>query len=160
VAIPYFLEAVRINPQYAQGWFNLGKTYDLIGKKDSAVYALKQSIRSDSTYVQPYAELARIYAGNKDSAAALGLLRTAISFKPESEFLWKNMATTCLAFGDSTGWVSALEVAAKINPNDVQRLYVLADYFSRKKDVTKAAYYANLEAEALERQNIPREEEK
>lgn len=159
VAIPYFIKSVQLNPDYAQGWFNLGKSYDLLGKKDSAAYSLQHSIRSDSTFLTPYVEYSRIFFQDKDTANGFRYLRLASKNIPKAELPWTSMSVQYFALNDSVRGIAALEQAAKIYQPNISRLEILENYFRRKGDNEKAAYYEKLIALERKMQDIPREED-
>jgi tetratricopeptide (TPR) repeat protein len=156
-SIPFFHKSVLINDHYAQGWYNLGKAYDKTGKRDSAVYSLHRCIASDSNYLAGYVELSRIFFVGKDTTAAFGLLRTACAKQPNAELPWTTMAVDYFALNDSARGIAALEKAAAIFPDNIDRLDLLAGYFSRHNDPAKAANYAKLAATQRKQQEIPEE---
>lgn len=158
IAIPYFLKSVQLNPDYAQGWFNLGKSYDLIGKKDSAVYSLKQSIRSDSSFVTPYVEYSRILFAEKDTTNGFKYLRLACAYAPKVELPWTAISNQYFLLNDSANGIAAMEQSAKLYKGNVYRLETLANYFQRHGNAEKADYYFRLAAIEKKTQEIPKDE--
>lgn len=155
-AIPCFRKAILINGNYASAWFNLGKAYTMINMNDSAVYSYKQCIRLDSTSIQAYQELSRlIILHQKDSSAALRLLRLSSYHKPTSEVPWVSMSVIYFSYNDSVNGIASLEKAAQIYAGDVQRLQKLANYFQYHNDQKKAAYYLNILAIENKKQEVP-----
>jgi tetratricopeptide (TPR) repeat protein len=141
-ALYYFKKGVSIKGDYAEGWYNVGMAYDKLGVNDSAVYAFQKSIKSDSSYVSSYEQLSRLIMQNeKDPQKALNLLRTAARKKPDSEVPWNNMANIYFQLRDTAQAAGAMERAAEINPDNVQRLYNLAFYFQKKGDAGKFNFY-------------------
>lgn len=163
-ALYYFKKGVSIKKDYAEGWFNVGMAYDKLNMNDSAVYAFHKCIGSDSAYVSGYEQLSRLIVQKEnDPQKALALLRIAARKKPDSEIPWNNMASIYLQLKDTAQGAAAMERAAEINPDNVQRLYNLAMYFQRKGDFSKYNFYMH-KAEAgkkkmLEQQKKQREEQ-
>ncbi len=152
-ALSYFLKGIKLKPNYAEGWFNLGMAYDKLDMNDSAVYSFSQSIKSDSNYVESYEQLSRlVMQKEKDSNKALALLRTAARHKPESEVPWNNMANIYLQLKDTANSAAAMEMSAQLNPNNIQRLYNLAQYFRIHGDASKYNYYMSLAEKGREKQ--------
>ena len=77
----------------------------------------------------------------KDPEKALDLLRVAARKKPDSEIPWNNMASIYLQLKDTAQSAAAMERAAEINPNNIQRLYNLAQYYKSKGNIDKFNYY-------------------
>jgi tetratricopeptide (TPR) repeat protein len=159
-AIACYQKAISINADYASAWFNLGKAYVMLDKDDSAVYAYQECIRSDSSYMQAYQEWSHLIMLNKkDSSAALKLLRLSAYYKSSSEVPWVSMSAIYFSYNDSAKGIAALERAAKIYSGDVERLRLLSTWFSSHGDAKKAAYYANLLAIEIKKQEIPGDRE-
>ena len=155
-AIPCYKKALSINPEYSPAWYNLGKVYEVLGKKDSAIYSFKESIRTDSTYLQSYEELSvMIMKNEKDSAAALKLLRLAAHYKPTSEVPWVSMSAVYFSSNDSLNGISCLENATNIYSGDIPRLQILVDYFQNHHNNVKSIYYSNLLASEKKKLEVP-----
>jgi len=154
-AIPCYRQAISINPDYASAWYNLGKAYLAISRNDSAAYSFRQSIRCDSSSVPSYQELSRLLVLNEDTGSALKLLRLSAYYKPASEVPWVSMSVIYFSFDDSLNGIVSLEHAAKIYAGDVERLKKLSSYFRQHGDTKKAAYYENLLAIEIKKQEIP-----
>ncbi|MDQ3111114.1 MAG: tetratricopeptide repeat protein [Bacteroidota bacterium] len=159
-AISCYRKAIAINPDYASAWFNLGKAYVLIKMNDSAAYSYRQSIRSDSTSVQAYQELSRLIMITDDTAAALRLLRLSAYYKSSSEVPWVSMSAIYFSYNDSVNGIASLERAAKIYSGDLVRLQLLSTYFGAHGDAKKKAYYSDLLAIEIKKQEIPEDTEK
>jgi tetratricopeptide (TPR) repeat protein len=150
-ALSYFLKAVSIKKDYAEGWFNVGMAYDKLEMTDSAVYGFSQSIKSDSNYVESYEQLSRLRMQKQNNPEeALHLLRLAARHRPASEFPWTNMASIYLQLKDSAHYESSMEMAAKINPQNLRVIGNLAQYYQKKGDGMKFNQYRSM-AEALQR---------
>ncbi|MDQ3110749.1 MAG: glycosyltransferase family 39 protein, partial [Bacteroidota bacterium] len=144
-ALFYFKKGVAIKNDYAEGWFNIAKAYDKLEKNDSAIYAINKCLAADSAYVNGYDELARqIMKTENNPEKALAVLRTAARKKPNSELPWTGMAGIYAQQKDTVQWVAATERAAEINPTNLQRIYVLAQYFQKSGDINKFNYYNSL----------------
>ncbi len=154
-AIPCYRQAILINADYSSAWFNLGKAYTMLDLNDSAAFAFRQAIRCDSSAVTSYQELSRILLLNEDTGSAIKLLRLAAYYKPTSEVPWVSLATIYFTYNDSANGIASMEKAAKIYAGDVDRLKKLVVYFSQKGDAKKSAYYSNLLAVEIKKQEIP-----
>ncbi|HET6992967.1 MAG TPA: tetratricopeptide repeat protein [Bacteroidia bacterium] len=155
-AIPCYRQAIHLNNDYSPAWYNLGKAYDMLGRKDSADYSYRQCIRSDSSYVQAYEELSRmIMSDQKDSAAALKLLRLAFHYKSDSDVPLVSMSVIYFSMNDSANGISALTTAAWIYPGDIQRLQNLCSYYTYHKDLQKAEFWSGILDIEKKKQEFP-----
>lgn len=151
IALSYFLKGVSIKDDYAEGWYNVGMAYDKLEMSDSAIYSFKRCIKTDSAYISGYDQLSRmIMQKEKDPEKALDLLRVAARKRPDSEIPWNNMASIYLQLKDTAQSAAAMERAAEINPNNIQRLYNLAQYYKSKGNIDKFNYYYS-QAEAVKK---------
>jgi tetratricopeptide (TPR) repeat protein len=159
-AIPYFKKAVEIKPDYAEGLFNLGMSYDTLHMVDSAIYYFRGCIAADSGWVPAYEQLSDLMARHKkDPYGALDLLHIAARKKPNSDSPWNTMSKIYLAMGDTVSGAGALEMAAQINPHNMQRLYKLSEYYRRHGDMIKSNQYrAMLEEEQKKQQQDPQQQ--
>ncbi|MEP1032592.1 OmpA family protein [Ekhidna sp.] len=62
LAIEKFQEAVKINPQYADAWFYLGKTYDFLNRNQETITAYRNLESVDADYnISIYYDIAKCY---------------------------------------------------------------------------------------------------
>jgi tetratricopeptide (TPR) repeat protein len=85
-----FKKAVEIYPKYAAGWYELGLVYQQQKKIDEAKQAYDSSLKADSKFVTPYAQLTRLAVAqaNWEGAADYSgkLLKLNPYFSPEIYF--------------------------------------------------------------------------
>lgn len=77
-----FMEAIRIYPDYALAWSELGGLLIRMGDIDSARAALKQAIRSDKMYLKPLAQLTVLEAQQDRWSEAIQAADTALTMHP------------------------------------------------------------------------------
>lgn len=70
LAIQAYLQAVRLEPKYAEAWNNLGFCYRKVKQYDKAFDAYKQALDLKPDYPNAHEYMARTYLaiGNKDAA--------------------------------------------------------------------------------------------
>jgi tetratricopeptide (TPR) repeat protein len=152
--IPYFKKAIEIKPDYAEGYFNLGMSYEQIARTktdtnlallDSAFYFFEEGLRQDSSYVNSAEQLSRmIFTYRHDSIMALHVLNEAAADNPTSDVPWNAMSSIFFQSKDTASGLIALETAARLNPDNFQRLANLANYYYSKGNTSKAEYYKSL----------------
>lgn len=153
--IPFFKKAIAIKDNYTEAYFNLGMSYEQLAKKenntydttliDSSFYYFETGMKKDSSYVNIADQLSRmIYTYRHDSAMAIYVLNQAAADNPKSAVPWNAMSSIYFQTKDTASGVVALEMAAKLDPDNFNRLGNLANYFYRKGNMEKAAYYKAL----------------
>ncbi len=70
LAVQAYLEAVRLDPKFAEAWNNLGFSYRKVKQYDKAFDAYKQALDLKPDYPNAHEYMARTYlaVGNKDAA--------------------------------------------------------------------------------------------
>jgi tetratricopeptide (TPR) repeat protein len=69
-ALELYLEAVRLNPNYIDGWRNVGAAYGTLGQFDKAIEAFQQVLRLDPVNVTVMNFLAQTYRSMNDETTA------------------------------------------------------------------------------------------
>lgn len=70
-AIDKFKQAIQINPNYADAWFYLGKTYDFLGRKQETIDAYRNLEKVDADYnISIYYDIAKTYIALDDLRSA------------------------------------------------------------------------------------------
>lgn len=153
--IPFFKRALSIKDDYAEAYFNLGMSYEQLAKKenntidtmllDSSFYWFRLGLMKDSTYVSTADQLSRIlYTYHNDSVGAMNVLNKAAVDNPKSAVPWNAMSSIYFQSKDTASGVVALEMAAKLDPDNFNRLGNLSNYFYKKGNMEKANYYKAL----------------
>lgn len=60
-AISAFMNAVAINPDYAEAWNNLGTAYDQAGRYNDAVLAFRRAVAINPGYAEAWNNLGNVY---------------------------------------------------------------------------------------------------
>lgn len=152
--IPFFKKAIEINPEYAEAYFNLGMSYEQIARTktdtnlallDSSFYFFEEGLKHDSSYVNSAEQLSRmIFTYRHDSIMALHVLNEAAKDNPLSDVPWNAMSSIYFQSKDTASGLIALETAARLNPDNFNRLANLANYYNSKGNASKAEYYKTL----------------
>jgi len=116
-----FINDVKKNNQ-AIDWFFLGKTYSILGKKDSATICFTKVAVLDpknplSTVSQAYIELAA-----KNNTQSLALLDKAHKYAQSDKDVnaLSEVALARYAAGDTAGWKTSLVSASNINSKNIK----------------------------------------
>jgi tetratricopeptide (TPR) repeat protein len=115
------VKSIVLNPESAQGHFQLGRLYTAEGNTLSAVASYQKAIELDPNMPRALFNLAFLYATNKDFAGAERMFERVIvlapSFVDEAYF---NLAYARIRMGKVQEAIGNLEAAYRINPKNEQ----------------------------------------
>jgi len=139
--IPYFKKAISMNSEYAEAYFNLAYSYEMIGKYDSAMICYRKNISLKPDNVRSYSNLANIYFNqydNYDSAVAINH-RSMIS-NPDADAPYINLGTYSLKRADTIAAVKYYETALEKFPSNYNLATKLSNYYFNKDQIKYLKY--------------------
>lgn len=110
------LEAIKINPDYAEAYSDLGFIYVKLGRNDEAKKALLTAINLDPDNEDAYNNLGMLYMKEDDFDGAECLFRKAISVYPPDFNPHSNLGVVYFKKGMYEEAEKVLQRAIKINP--------------------------------------------
>lgn len=131
--IPYFKKAISMKPDYAEAYFNLAYSYEMIGNYDSALYCYRKNISIKPDNVRSMSNLANMYFNVfnlYDSAVAIN--KRIIVLNPESDAPYINLGTYSLKRSDTIGAVKMYETALEKFPSNYNLAAKLSKYYFNK----------------------------
>ncbi|PKN03457.1 hypothetical protein CVU75_02205 [Candidatus Dependentiae bacterium HGW-Dependentiae-1] len=81
-AIPFYAQAIKINPAIAQVYYNLGLTFQKLNMPVDAIKMYKQTIKINPDYTNAYFQSAEILKKHKQHAQAVALIDTHLKTNP------------------------------------------------------------------------------
>ncbi len=143
-AEPVFRKVVELAPGNATGYENLGALYHVMGRPDDAAAMMKKalSIKPSAT---GYTNLGTLYFFQGRYTDAVPLMEKATGMDPANYVYWGNL-------GDAYRWAPEYKVRAadaykraialaarpNMNPNDADLRSILAVYYAKLPDQSKA----------------------
>lgn len=82
-AISAFMNAVAVNPDYAEAWNNLGTAYEQIGRYQDAVLAFRRAVAINPRYDEAWNNLGNVYEKLGRYEDARDAYQRATSFSPD-----------------------------------------------------------------------------
>ena len=147
VAIDKFKEAVRINPQYKDGWFYLGKTYDFINRNEEAIEAFRKLEKLDADYNYTiYYDVAKAYIELKNLRAARIYIKRYLDRAPKNAKTTKaiHLAMNRLRYID----ISAELRDEELNTTDPEPIAALnsisGDYMPQVNPIGNKLYFTSV----------------
>ncbi|MBI2051298.1 tetratricopeptide repeat protein [Candidatus Roizmanbacteria bacterium] len=132
-AIKEYKIALRLNPNYPEGYSNLGAAYLKMRKLSEASEAFNKSIQLNPWLWQPYQNLAVIYYGRGSYDKAIEYTKAAIQKVPKTSDqylkanseLYFNLGAMYLKKGDKKKAKEAILAALGFNPQDPKARKIL-----------------------------------
>jgi tetratricopeptide (TPR) repeat protein len=148
-ALVEFEEAVRLEPQEAVNWFNLGDTLLALGRHREAREALRRSIDLDRTNWLAYYDYALVLYHLGDFETAAGVFREMVRRDPELKRAVLNpglsaLTNLALCIGEMGYWRQAAETLKPALKQSVSILYNLGRFHLRDKDYAEALKYLSM----------------
>jgi tetratricopeptide (TPR) repeat protein len=103
-----FRLAVRVKPEFARGWNNLGIAAARLGQRDEAVACYRKASALAPAMAAPHANLGAIHLQAGDLPAALAELTAAARLDPKGAHIQYSLAVVRLRSGDRDGALTAL----------------------------------------------------
>ena len=115
-AIEGYLKIIKIDPEHAGAYNNLGLAYKNGNQIDQAIRAFLKAIEIDSEYASAYNNLGLAYAGNDQLEEAITAHQKAIEINPESVRAYNNLGLAYAGNDQLEEAITAYQKAIEINP--------------------------------------------
>jgi len=115
-------QAIRIQPDYAEGHYNLGLAYAALGRWSEAVDAYKQAIKIKSHSVESYINLGIAYGYLGRFPEAIDAFKQAIKFKPDHARAHYALGVAYVVIGDKNSALAEYNILKSLNPEMANNL--------------------------------------
>ncbi len=129
-AIQKYQEILRLQPNMAAGYNNIGSLYYRTMQLDEAIKALKRACEIEPSLVAPRALLGFSYYQRGNFQDARRELTRAKQLAPADGNIKLFLARTLIELGDLKGAQALLEQIRQQNPDDEEALYTLGSLYS------------------------------
>jgi tetratricopeptide (TPR) repeat protein len=137
-SIRHSLKGLRLLPGNASGWTNLGWTYVLQGRAESARLAFKKALKNSSSYSPAWTGLGEAYRGLGRAIAALEASRKATVLNPTASEPWLRLADLSIDLGLWDEARSACVSGIRIAPSHPGFWFLLARLFHLEQQFADA----------------------
>ena len=128
-AIIHLTRASQLIPTGYTIWHSLGATYANAKNYDAAINNFNKAIEINPNYLQPYADISRVYLLDLKALEAKQYLENkALKKWPDEEYLWRLLGIANLILKENESALRAFEKAYFISPNEQNTYY----YFQLK----------------------------
>jgi tetratricopeptide (TPR) repeat protein len=137
-AIKYYELAVKTNPGYGTGQFNLARALRTRGHITEAMEHYRAALRADPRLSDAHNDLGTLLNGQARYAEAEEHFRKALAINPESALAHRNRGSLLENAGRDEEALWHYEQAARIDPQDGETQERLGIYFGKRKDYRRA----------------------
>jgi len=112
-----FYTSIKINPNFIEGHYNLGKTQKELGKLTEAILSYKKAIEIKPDYAEAYNNLGNIQKELGKLTEAILSYKKAIEIKPDYAEFYNEIGGALIEFGKISEGVSNYKKAIEIKPD-------------------------------------------
>ena len=116
-AIESYEKALKIQPGYADAYYNMGIAYKNKGNLEAAIDCYNQALKIKPDYAEAYNNMANALKDNGNLEAAIDCYNQALKIKPDYSAAYNNMANALEDKGDLETAIDFYNEALKIEPD-------------------------------------------
>jgi tetratricopeptide (TPR) repeat protein len=135
-AINSYKKAIKINPDYAEAYYNMGIAQKDKGDLEEAIESYKQALKIKPNYVEAYYNMGNILKDKGDLEEAIESYKQALKIKPDHAGVYNNIGIALEYNGDLQGAVDSYKKAIEINSDfaeaKVNLISLLSGYIPQK----------------------------
>ena len=118
-AVESFKKAVKIKPDYAVAYYNMGNVFQEQLKLDKAIEVYKAAVKIKPTYADAYYNMGTTLASQNNFEGAIAAFEKALSIKPDFAEAFLNLGNAFNAIGKQEEAIQSFDMALKIWPDYV-----------------------------------------
>lgn len=134
-AIKSYLKVVNLNPDFANGWYNLGCMYEWDGNKEEAIKALEKASELGSKNSRVYNNLGGLY---EDPAKKIENYSKAIDHSPNEDVAYYNLGTLYAKQDKPDLALENLKRAVELNSENVSARLNIGIVYKDKEEYKEA----------------------
>lgn len=134
-AINSYLKVVNLNPNFENGWYNLGCMYEWDGNKEEAINALEKASELGSSNSRVYNNLGGLY---EDSDKKIENYTKAITFSPHDDVAYYNLGTLYAKQDETELAIENLKKAIDLNPENHSARLNIGLVYKKTKEFEEA----------------------
>ena len=135
-AIDSYKQALKIKPDYADAYNNMGIALKDKGDLEAAIDSYKQALKIKPDYADAYNNMGNALRENGEPEAAIDSYKQALKIKPDYAEAYNNMGNALKAKGDLEAALDSYKQALKIKPDYAEAHYNLYPLLLDPDDMT------------------------
>jgi tetratricopeptide (TPR) repeat protein len=137
-AIDRYKQALKIKPDYAEAYYNMGNTLNAKGDLDAAIDSYKQAIKIKPDHAYALSNMGNVLNNKGDLDAAIDIYKQALEIKPDYAEAYYNMGNALRDKGDLEASIDSCKQALKIKPDYAEAYYNMGNDLRDKGDLEAA----------------------
>jgi len=137
-AIACYKQVIRIKPDCAQAYYNIGNALNDKGDLEAAIVSYKQAVKIEPDYAEAFNNMGNALQDKGDSEAAINSHKRAIKIKPDYADAYINMGNSLMGKGSLDKAIDSYNQALKIKPDLADAYYNMGVALNRKGDLDVA----------------------
>jgi len=121
-AIEAFVQALKVDPSYANAYVGLGNTFGKLGYHKEAEQAAKQAIKIEPDLAEAYSILGAAYFSQNDWTDAIETFRQAIRMQPDYAQAHYSLGLALLRSGDKNAALKQYQILKKLDAEKANML--------------------------------------
>lgn len=132
-AIELLDQAIRIEPNYATAYYNLGTSYFHLQQFEKAAAAFQQAIKLHPTYAEAFTNLGAVYMETAQYEKAVEVFQRAVRLKTDNAVALYNLGCVYIRLNKFKEAIDSLELAAQLDEVNAEIRINLGYAYSREK---------------------------
>ena len=116
-AIEAFSQAIELDPNYVEAYYNRGTVRYILGDNKGAIADFNEVLRINPNLFQAYVNRGNARDDSGDSQGAIADYNEAVRINPSDSKAYYNRGVTRSRLGDNKGAIADYNEALRINPN-------------------------------------------
>ena len=137
-AIVFFERSVELDPNFVEGYYNLGRALTLNRQLDQAITAYNKNIKLDPKHYRAWNNLGWIYMIQKDYEPAEKHFNKALEIKPDYDVAHSNLGNLSLLQQDYALAVKQFKQYIDLKPDDPEGYRKLASAYQNNQQLDDA----------------------
>jgi len=137
LAIENFESVLKDNPDFAEGYYNIGMAYLKKGDLENAIAHMAKTIGLKPEFIQAYFGLGQVYMEKGEKDKATDMLKQAADIAPDDASTYVNLGILYFTNNEDSLALEALLKAKDIDPSLPQTYYQLGLVYTRMGELDK-----------------------
>ena len=137
-AIDSYKQAIKIKPDYAEAYNNMGNALNDKGELDAAIDSYKQALKIKPDFAEAYYNMGNSLRDNGDLDTAIDSYNKVLTIKPDHAEAYYNMGNALKEKSDLDAAIDSYKQAIKIKPDFAEVYYNMGIALNDKGDLDAA----------------------
>ena len=137
-AIESYKQVLKIKPDYAEAYYNMGVALKSKGNPEAAIDSYKQALKIKPNYAEAHNNMGNALTDKDDLEGAIDSYKQALKIKPNYAEAYYNMGVALTNKDDLEGAIDSYKQALKIKPNYVKAHNNMGVALTNKDDLEGA----------------------